>query len=492
MKLKYIILAFSLLTLSVSCEKFEEMNENPNEPAEVSTNVLLPSAIRQSVNTHVTESFLLGNNIAQLTAKTLRTEVDDYRWNAFPTVWEGFYKSLTDIVVIERKAVEDGNEVLEGAIIVLKSWIFSNLTNSYGDIPYTSAINGFDSEFTPEYDLQEDIYADLLDELSRANTLLASGNGVIGSGDILLGGDANHWIRFCNSLRLRLLMTANNQIPDAGTQFAQIVAEEDIITSNNENVILDYLTGFPNQFPTLPLKTGDFDAVALSSTLLGVMDENKDPRLSRYARPDNDDYSNPTFTGADNGVGESCATSGSRLGAQFFDDPNQTSATELGLEDPNGMIITYAEVAFLLAEAADKGWIDDAVEPHYQNGIKASMDYYRVNYQAFGWADFDDFYNQASLAYTNRQDIWEQKWQALYFNGLEPYFELRRWYFESGMSFDGIPFMNAACENNNNNELPLRFLYPGEEQSLNEAAYQKAIERLDGGNNFNARIWLVE
>lgn len=492
MKLKHIIFAFSLLTLSFSCEKFEEMNENPNEPAEVSTNVLLPSAIRQSVNTLVTESFLLGNNIAQLTAKTLRTEVDDYRWNAFPTVWEGFYKGLTDIVVIEQKAVEDGNEVLEGAVIVLKSWIFSNLTNSYGDIPYTNAINGFDSDFTPEYDLQEDIYADLLDELSRANTLLASGNGMIGSGDILLGGDANHWIRFCNSLRLRLLMTANNQIPDAGTQFARIVAEEEIITSNSENVILNYLTSFPNQFPTVPLKTGDFDAVALSSTLLGVMDEHKDPRLSRYARPDNDDYNNPTFTGADNGVGESCATSGSRLGAQFFDDPNQTSAIELGLEDPDGIIITYAEVEFLLAEAADKGWIGDSVEPHYRKGIKASMDYYRVNYQAYGWEDFNEFYNQPSLTYVNRSDIWEQKWQSLYFHGLEPYFELRRWYFESGMSFDGIPFIDAACENNNNNELPLRFLYPGEEQSLNEAAYQTAIERLDGGNSFNARIWLVE
>lgn len=491
MNIKHIILALIMTGAFFSCSEFEEMNTNPNEPTTVSADVLLPSAIRQSVNTMAMESFLLGNNAAQLTAKTLRTEIDDYRWNAFPTVWEGMYESLTDIRGVETLAIASGNQALEGAAVTLRSWVFSVLTNAYGDIPYSEAIAGAENNFTPAYDSQDEIYADLLSELSRAETLLASGSGSI-DGDILLGGDASLWRKFANSLRLRLLMTANNQLANAGTEFASIVNAGNIISSNADNVALGYLSGFPNQFPTIPLKTGDFDAVALSSTLYGVMDANQDPRLSRYARPDNDDYSTPTFVGADNGAGSTCSSTGSRLGAIYFNDAAQTSAASLGLNSPEGIIMTYAEVEFLLAEAAAKGWITNDIETHYQNGIQASMDYYQVDYAPYGWADFSDFYANSGVAYAAVTDIWEQKWQALFFHGLEPYFEVRRWYFESGMSFDGIPFLGPTCENSNNDNLPLRFLYPGEEQSLNADNYNAAIANLDGGNDFNAATWLVK
>lgn len=491
MKFKNISI-LAVFFLLFSCEEFEEMNTNPNEPIDVSTDVLLPSAIRQSMNTLVLESFLLGNNAAQLTAKTLRTEIDAYNWNAFPTVWEGLYESLTDVMVIEEKAVRQGNQVLEGTAIVLRSWIFATLTNAYGDIPYTEAIGGGENNFTPAYDSQEAIYQDLLAELARASTLLASGNGSIG-GDILLNGDAAKWQKLANSLRLRLLMTAGNQLSDAGTQFAQIVNSGNIISSNADNVVLGYLDGFPNQHPLIPLKTGDFDAVALSQTALDAMLPHNDPRLSRYARPDNDDYSNPVFSGAANGTNSaSCSKSGSRLGPQYFNDPAQTQATELGLGAPDGILMTYAEVEFLLAEAAAKGWISDDVEDHYRAGIQASMDYYQVNYSSFGWNDFEGFYAGSGVAYTTTTDIWEQKWLSLFFTGLEPYFEVRRWYHESGMDWNGIPFLAPPCENLNDNNLPLRFLYPGEEQSLNEANYQEAVSRLGGSNSFNAPVWLVE
>ena len=490
MKYKNILILVFLFS-NFSCDKFTEINENPNEPTDVPTEVLLPSAIRQSVNTMVMESFLLGNNAAQLTAKVLRTEVDAYNWNAFPTVWQGLYRSLTDVKAVEKKAILQDNKALEGVAIVLRSWIFSTLTNAYGDIPYSEAIAGASTEanFTPIYDTQETIYIDLLAELERASTLLA-GEGSI-DGDILLGGNSAKWLKFCNSLRLRLLMTANNQITDAGEQFAEIVNTENIISSNEENVTLSYLNSFPNQYPTISIKTGDFDAVALSQTALNVMTTYNDPRQARYARPDNDNYINPVFTGAENGEG-SCNKTGSRLGAQYFNDPTQTLAVELGLDLPEGIVISYAEVAFLLAEAAAKNWISNDVEVEYRAGIEASMNYYRVAYEPFGYADFNDFYTNSGVAYNAPTDIWKQKWLALFFTGLEPYFEIRRWYFESGNSFDGIPFIDAACNNSNDDKLPLRFLYPSEEQSLNEANYLDAISRLDGGNSFNASMWLVK
>lgn len=488
------LFALAGMLFLLSCEQFDELNENPNEPTTVSPDVLLASAIRSSMNTMVTESFLLGNNAAQLTAKTLRTEVDAYNWNAFPTVWEGLYESLTDIYAVEEIALEAGNEKLQGVAIVLRSWIFATLTNAYGDIPYSDAIQGADNVFTPVYDLQEDIYSGLLDELARAGSLLADGTSGTITGDILLNGDADRWRKLANSLRLRLLMTAGSQIGDAGSRFAAIVNGGDIMSGNGDNATLTYLSGFPNQYPLIPLKTGDFDAVAFSRTALDVMEAYGDPRLMRYARPDNDEYNaGASFSGAVNGSNTAnCSKSGSRLGAQYFNDADQTTAGELGLPMAEGILMTYAEVEFLLAEAAAKGWIADGIEAHYRAGIEASMAYHQVDPEPFGWSSFDDFYQNSGVAYEKETDIWEQKWLALFFHGLEPYFEVRRWYFESGLSWAGIPFLGPACDNLNDGNLPLRFLYPGEEQSLNAASYREAVGRLGGSNSQNAAMWLVQ
>jgi hypothetical protein len=475
-----------------SCENFDEFNQNPNEPTTVSPDVLLTSASRQSVNTAVNESFLLGNNIAQLSSKTLRNEVDAYNWNAFPTVWEGFYQSLTDIYAVEDVAIETGNQQLEGVAVVMRSWIFSVLTNAYGDIPYFESIRGIEDNFTPVYDEQSDIYMDLLSELERASNLLAAGSEGSITGDIIFNNDASKWRKLANSLRLRLLMRANFKIDDAGSQFAAIVDAGDIMQSNNDNAALTYLASFPNQFPLIPLKTGDFDAVALSSTLLEKFNDLDDPRLFRYARPDNDMYTTEgSFNGADNGQNaDGCSKTGSRLGAAYYVDGAQTTASELGINIAEGIIMTYAEVEFLLAEAAAKGWISDDIESHYRAGIEASMIYHQVDLAPTKWDSFEDYYMNSGAAYDEVTDIWEQKWIALFFHGLEPYFELRRWYVEAG-GWDGIPFLSEPCSTFNDGDLPMRFLYPGEEQSLNETNYNAAVSRL-GGNDQEAMMWLVQ
>lgn len=493
MKYKIHMLLFSLLTtlLWTGCQEYEEMNLNPNEPTEVSPDVLLASSIRQSVNAMVTESFLLGNNAGQLTAKTLRTEVDAYNWNAFPTVWEGLYESLTDLESMERIAVEQGNEPMQGVAIAMRSWIFSTLTNAYGSIPYFEAIQGAEDVFTPGYTPQPDIYADLLSELDRAVQLL-EGDGQI-TGDLIYNGDADKWIKLANSLHLRLIMTGSGALQNPGQLFADVYNTGNIMSSNDDNAVLEYLQGFPNEFPLVPLKTGDFDAVALSENAYTVMNGYNDPRLLRYARPNNDDYTNPTFSGAVNGSNSAnCPKTGSRLGVQYYNYPEFVQYEELGLSQADGIIMTYAEVEFLIAEAIAKGWISGDIETHYRDGIAASMEYYEVDLAPFNWSSFADFYDNSGVQYNEVMDIWEQKWLALFFTGLEPYFEVRRWYLESGEDWGAIPFLSAPCENLNNDQLPMRFLYPGEEQSLNSANYQSAVEALGGSNSQNARMWLVQ
>lgn len=490
------LITFVLLIMGLaltSCENFDELNENPNEPTVVSSDVLMTSAIRNSVNTMVNESFLLGNNAAQLTAKTLRTEVDAYNWNAFPTVWEGMYGSLTDVFKIEEIAVSSENAPLEGVAIVLRSWIFSVLTNAYGDVPYFEAIRGEAQILTPAYTPQSEIYSDLLSELERAESLLMRAEGGEITGDILFNGNANEWMNLANSLRLRLAMYANNQLGDeAQAIFEDVVASGRYISSNAENAALEYLNAFPNQFPLVPLKSGDFEAVAISITTVEKFSEYDDPRLFRYARPS----SEGNFGGAENGAGtEECSKGGSLLGYQYYNVEQEgvPTAAQLGLDMAEGIIMTYAEVEFLLAEAKAKGWdVPGDVESHYKAGVEASVNYHQSDFGDTQWGSFEDFYDNSGIAYNKVTDIWEQKWAALFFHGLEPYFEVRRWYFESDMSWDGIPFLNPPCSNVNNDDLPMRFLYPGEEQSLNATNYNDAVSRLGGSNSQNAAIWLVQ
>lgn len=475
---------FSLLLVG-ACSDYEELNLNPNEPTTVSSGVLFSSAIRTSLQTTSNEAFLLSNNAAQLTAKTLRAEVDFYGWNAFPTVWEGLYESLTDLNNAIEIAQSEENQKMEGALMVMEAWVYAQLTNAYGDIPYSEAINGLEANFTPVYDTQASIYSDLLDRLSQATTQLGGAGNI--AGDILYQGEATLWIKFANSLRLRLLMYSSSKT-NVANEFAQIVSQGMIFTSNEEQAALDFLSSFPNQFPTIPLKQGDFDAVAIATSAVNALQAINDPRLSRYARPDNLDFDNPTFTGVNNGVG---GQTGSRLGLAYFDYPGQITAAEKGLSYAEGILMTYAEVEFLLAEAAAKGWINVPVATHYKNGIEASHQYYQVNYTPYGWSNFEDFYQNSGVAYSETLDIWEQKWLSMYFSALDPYFEVRRWYVAVG-GWEGLPFLNRPIgANSNNYELPMRFLYPGQEQSLNSDNYQEANSRYNVTKLINGKMWIV-
>jgi len=486
-----IISGFILLFTMLSCENLEELNENPNQPSDVEADVLMTSALRSSITSMVNESFLLGNNAAQLTAKTLRSEIDVYSWNAFPTVWASMYESMANVMDAENRARESGDQAIEGAAIVLRSWIFSVLTDAYGDIPYREAIKGVtEGNFQPAYDTQQEIYTGpngILAELERANSLLSAGGAV--GGDILFSGDVSRWQKLANSLRLRFLLRISNSV-DVSAEFADIVANQPIMESNEDNAVLEYLESFPNEFPLLPLKQGDFDAVVMSDRSVAVMTSYSDPRLNRYARPDNLDFENPVFDGAENGSETSnCDKSGSRLGLAYFNYPGHPATAD----HADGIIMSYAELEFILAEGVLKGFIPGSVEDHYRNGIQASMDYYEVDYDPFGWADFDEFYTQSGVAYQDDpEQVWEQKWLALFFHGMEPYYEVRRWLFENNFDWDQISFLRPPCDNSNNDQLPVRFLYPGEESTLNQANYQVAIDRLGGSNNQNARMWLVQ
>lgn len=491
---KRISLLMVVLGLSVvSCDNgFEDLNENPNQPTEVSSSAILPGAIRSSVNASVNMSFLVGNNIAQLTAKTLRKEVDLYLWNSFNNfVWDPMFETLRDIEGLYELGVEENNPAVQGAALVLRSWVFSVLTDAYGDIPYSEAVNANEGAIFPAYDTQENIYLGpngLLATLEEAANLLQQGGAL--DGDILYGGDANQWLRLANALQVRLWMRVSDKAPaDAASNLSRL-ASAPLFEDSNDSAMLTYLGVAPNQFPTVPLKIGDFDAVNVSERLVDSLSQWNDPRLEIYARPVNAaemPNATPVYSGLANGANTG---GGSRLGYAYYDYPTH----QVQQEKAKGIIMTHAEQELILAEAAERGMINGDAKSYYESGVLSSM----IQYNAPAFFPYTsvngtllnspaDYLQQPSVDYDSATDKLEriaaQKWIALYFTGLEPWFDWRR---------TGRPAMLPSVNNENGNQIPLRFLYPGDEQILNTEEYTKAVQRLNNGDDINSSMWLLD
>jgi hypothetical protein len=237
-----------------------------------------------------------------------------------------------------------------------------------------------------------------------------------------------------------------------------------IFQSSNDNAVLSYLEAFPNQYPLIPLKIGDFDAVNLSKTAADLMKDLNDPRLKEYARPANMDE---------------------------VDEINDTAY---------GIFITNAELQFILAEARARGWINaGSAEDFYRQGIVSAMTYYDVSLPDTGAVTtIDEYYNQpdVSLSQASGQQerleyIGRQKWLALWFHGLEPFFEVRRNLNDQGTANDILPFLSPAEESNIGNRFPYRYRYPGNAESLNQQEFQSALNS-QGDNDVTTPMWLLE
>lgn len=480
--------------LLFGCGKLEDLNVNPNQPEAVTPDILLPGVIRDISNTLVGHAFFISNCASQHTAKSLRNEVDIYNWNSAPIIgveplWQGLYGALRDIRNMEEAALSSGDDRLLGVALTLKAFAFSVLTDTYGDVPFREALSGSTGVFYPAYDAQESIYlgeGGLLDLLDQAHGLFsAAGAGTV-DGDILFGGDSDLWHRFANALHLRLLLHASGQI-DVAADFAE-VASRPLMQGVAHNAALTYLGAFPNEYPLIPFKTGDFESVRLGEQLFAHLTATSDPRLMAFARPTDETLGSDAevYEGWING-GKGCDDSGSRLGYAYYDYPGHP----VGADKAKGVWLTFAEQEFILAEAALNGWISADAATHYESGIAASMADHGANPENTGLASVADFIAQGNVSWDGTLlRLQEQKWVALYFHGMESYIEVRRWYHAAGGDWAQIPFLTPPCNNANNDALPMRFVYPGEELSLNGASNAAAVEAL-GSNDFNARMWLV-
>lgn len=385
--------------------------------------------------------------------------------------------------------------------------MFSLATDAYGDIPYTEAGKAkTDGLYAPVYDGQEAIYTALLADLKKANEQLATaGTGL--SGDILFGGGAASiikWRKLANSLRLRLLMrmSVKKSVSVDMQAILNDPTNNPIFTSNADNAELKYLAAAPNQWPLYGSRVGSFDEIRVSKTLSDRLTALGDTRLNVFGRASQSSVvaGTPKVEGIPNGLNDVAALSFnggaqgvSRVGYTFAclvcNDPNQAVPDPAA---PRAILMNYSELQFILAEAREKGLITTGTaDAYYANGITANFDYWKalvpsqynvnVNMPA-------GYLTQAQVVYAGTPaeklaKIALQKWVALYFSGLEAWFDWRR---------TGMPAIVPGPANLNGNKVPIRFIYPLNEQSLNGVNRQKAVAAQGGTDDLNTKMWLTK
>jgi hypothetical protein len=475
MKIKYstILLSGALLLSLGSCKKgLEEINQNPNASQEAQPDYLLAGATKATADTYWGTSNNMDASLlfVQHWAKIQYTDPDRYIYTntGFQELWSvGYTKSIVNFNQLIKLADAQANPNYKGVALVLRSWVFTLLTDAYGDIPYKQAAS-IDQFLTPGYDKQKDVYFALLEDLKAAQAALTTSGPAI-AGDIIYNNKIGLWKKFANSLRLRIALRIADREPEKTKEvLADIQAEgSGFISENSETAQLAYLSS-PNQNPISNL-FDNRDDYRISKTIVDKLVTLSDPRLPVYASKPQDTAVH-TLVGIPNGllVGDA-----SNLGFAKTSKPG----TYFLAPNAPAVIISYAEVMFDRAEAAARGFTAENAEDLYKQAITASLKQYGVTD-----AEVGTYLASSAVQYDAsnfRKSIGDQKWIALFGQGLEAFAEWRRLDY---------PKLQPAVAGALGGKMPLRFIYPGAEQSLNGPSYKAAVAS-QGPDELTTKLW---
>ncbi|MFT4849986.1 MAG: hypothetical protein ACI83B_002535 [Sediminicola sp.] len=416
---------FTLITLSVllfaQCDdNFDELNTDPNAAISVDPSTLLTSAQYNFYNAlqGPTINADWGLLMVQQWAQTEYTE--DSRYNQditfFDNTWSAMYANVLKELeaaksLVESQEVSAITKANRTAILdVMSTQAYCFLTDAFGSVPYTEAVDGITN--LPKYDDQEVIYKGILETLQNASASFNTAGTSFTSGEIIYGGDISSWIKFTNSLMLRYAMRLADADAATAKQYIDL-AVTNLISSNSENALFAFPESLARANPLFrnvsPL-SGNRDDYAVSEYLVTTLTDLEDPRLGAFANTYNGEY-----VGMPYGISDNDATVLKPVTSRPND--NVRSATT-----PH-VIISFAEVQFLLAEAYQRGIISGDATAAYATAIKASMNY---------WGILDDTAIDAYVASNSydatnwKMSIGNQKWIALYMNGFEGWNEWRR------------------------------------------------------------------
>lgn len=544
-----ITMAYALFFASCSDEYMENMNTDPSKAATIDPNAQLTTAQLQTYG-DLSMMEIYRNYHYAFTQQLMgcwnttnyggRHTLDN---NEMSRIWTSFYtQSLKNIIDAQYRTAEDAEKVnINSVLRIYRVYLMSIITDTYGDAPFSEAGLGFlEGKFNPKYDKQEDIYNAFFLELEDAINKIDPTKDKV-TGDLIYAGDVTKWQQLANSLRLRFAMRISNVNPTkAQTEFENaLAANGGVITDASSDALIKYMT---IAFSFGQEAYSDYRGNSLSQLLFGNDPANNpsylcstffnqlynsgDPRTFKISRcyydglmsatsPDNRvditqemiekgiDFSprdpgsyswEPWPTGYDSDICKELAVNNPSVTATMAREVEPKLANNFLKSDNPGVVMTSAEVKFLMAEATVKKWnVGSALaEDLYKQGVRAAMDFLTDNYgcTATTDAEFDAFIQgRGTFGHTDNQKleaINTQAWILHFTNPAECWANVRR---------SGYPKLKSPAEYGfgqyltGGTEIPVRLCYPVLESSYNKKSYNEAIERMGGTDNWHSLLW---
>jgi Starch-binding associating with outer membrane len=479
-RFKIITVLFFSLLVSVGCDEgFEELNQDPNNPIAVPSDLLIPGVVRAAQN-YSYSTFVGGDMGACWSQQFAKVQYNDEaryipRQAVISNLWGAYYSGvnsfgntgvISDANSMYNIAVEEENNDMMGVALTLQAYGFAFLTDVYGAVPFSEAMNADEGNIAPKYDSQEEVYIGTLAMLDNAIALFGTGGSINSTNDILYGGDANLWKKFASSLKFRMLMRASGKMSVAADLQA-LVNAGNLFQSNSEDAKLVYLGADPSSNPLYEsIVFGTRGEWKVNSEIVDMLKVDGDPRLAVYAGLNEDG----DFRGKPSGFTDVPS-----------DDYNYANVSPLGdfylRPELPGFFISNPELKFLMAEAATKGYISGNANDYYVEAVTASL-----KFNGISDPDISSFLLDNIVLNPNQADALEQiatqNWIALFSQGVESWTEWRR---------TGFPVLTPAAEADLN-EIPSRYNYPTTESSLNKANYDSAVAA-QGADNLTTPVW---
>lgn len=544
-----IMMACALFFASCSDEYMENMNTDPSKAATIDPNAQLTTAQLQTYG-DLSMMEIYRNYHYAFTQQLMgcwnttnyggRHTLDN---NEMSRIWTSFYtQSLKNIIDAQYRTAEDAEKVnINSVLRIYRVYLMSIITDTYGDAPFSEAGLGFlEGKFNPKYDKQEDIYNAFFLELEDAVNKIDPTKDKV-TGDLIYAGDVTKWQQLANSLRLRFAMRISNVNPTkAQTEFENaLAANGGVITDASSDALIKYMT---IAFSFGQEAYSDYRGNSLSQLLFGNDPANNpsylcstffnqlynsgDPRTFKISRcyydglmsatsPDNrvditqemiekgiafsprdpGAYSwEPWPTGYDSDICAELAVNNPSVTATMAREVEPKLANNFLKSDNPGVVMTSAEVKFLMAEATVKKWNVGSVsaEDLYKQGVRAAIDFLTDNYGCTATidAEFDAFIqDKGAFGHTDNQKleaINTQAWILHFTNPAECWANVRR---------SGYPKLKSPAEYGfgqyltGGTEIPVRLCYPVLESSYNKKSYNEAIERMGGTDNWHSLLW---
>lgn len=487
---KFFISIFAISALITSCASEDDVfNDDSAKAYEASGEFFFANAQKELVDQMTTPSVNLNvfRYFSQYWAATLyraesrydltTRDIPDNHWNNLYTQVLANLKKAKENIMTESKPAsmaqinwEKMQQNRLAIIEILNVYTFQVLVDSFGDVPYSQSLDVVNMPL-PKYDDDTEIYNNLLTRLNTAISQLDTGYGSITPAqDAVYGGDVSKWKLFANSLKAKLAINLADVNPSVAKQNLEQAFTAGVIETNSNNAALIYNSFSPNYNPIYEeLVASDRNDFVPASIFVNRLNALNDPRRPVYFTPLEGTTS--TYVGGTYGSTNT--------------QPYQNSYSHIGdkIKEPNlpGVLIDAAEINFILAEAAERGYSVGSAATHYEKAVKSSMSYWGVSD-----LDANSYYNQTSVNYTSAPGTWKEKignqaWIAMYNRGFES------WTFFRRLDFPGI-VAPASAYPVAEGKIPVRLTYPSTEPNVNGTNYQAAVSAI-GGDKLSTKVF---